>query len=308
MRKDIYFDSCGYGRIHVSRWEPKAEPCAVVQILHGIADYSERYDDFANYLTDMGFLVVADDHMGHGRSVRDGDVSCYFTGGWFNAVEDSYQLLKMMRQEFPQLPYVLFGHSMGSFMTQTILQMYPDSGIDACILCGSGWQPDAALSAGIRLCRTACRLYGETKPSPRLIKLVFGAYNLKIEHPRTPYDWVCRDKRVVDALLNDPLCSHSISTGLMRDMLEGIRFIQTEDNLRKMRKTLPVLLVSGGDDPVGTFGEGVRKLAEVYDEIGMEAVMTRIYPLCRHEILNEINKAEVYDDISSWMLRHIHLK
>lgn len=287
------------------RWEPKTEPCAVVQILHGIADYAERYGEFAKYLTDMGFLVVAEDHMGHGRSVGENGVKGYFTGGWFCAVDDAYTLLKSVREEFPELPYILFGHSMGSFMAQTILQKYPDSSIDACILCGSGWQPDVALSAGIRLSGTACRLYGEKNPSPRLMKLVFGAYNLRVEHPRTPYDWVSRNNRVVDALIDDPLCSHAVTAGLMRDMLTGITFIQSQENLRCIRKDLPVLLVSGGDDPVGTYGDGVRKIAENYQQAGVQSVTTKIYPLCRHEILNEINKEEVFNDIAKWIIKTV---
>ena len=307
MCKHIFFDSCGEGKIHVCRWEPKTEPCAVVQILHGIADYAERYGEFAKYLTDMGFLVVAEDHMGHGRSVGENGVKGYFTGGWFRAVDDAYALLKSIREEFPGLPYVLFGHSMGSFMAQTILQKHPDNSIDACILCGSGWQPEVALSAGIRLSATACRLYGEKNPSPRLMKLVFGAYNLRVEHPRTPYDWVSRNNRVVDALIDDPLCSHAVTAGLMRDMLTGITFIQSQENLRCIRKDLPVLLISGGDDPVGTYGDGVRKIAENYQQAGVQSVTTKIYPLCRHEILNEINKNEVFNDIAKWIIKTVSI-
>jgi len=303
MYKDMEFDSCGAGKIHVYRWEPKGQPCAIVQILHGIADYAQRYDKFASYLSDMGFLVVAEDHMGHGRSSEHEGRKGYFTGGWFCAVDDSYQLLQSIQKEYPDLPFVLFGHSMGSFMAQTILQKYPQSKIDGCVLCGSGWQPDVALSAGIRLCNTACRIYGEDKPSPRLMKLVFGAYNLRVEHPRTPYDWVSRDNRVVDALIDDPLCSHAVTCGLMRDMLTGISYIQTPENMERMKKNLPVLMVSGGDDPVGTYGDGVRKLAENYTLVGMTNVTTKIYPLGRHEILNEINKEDVFRDISKWIIK-----
>lgn len=307
MRKDIFFDSCGVGKIHVNRWEPVSKPCGVVQIIHGIADYGFRYDDFANFLTDMGFLVVADDHMGHGESPGEDDVKGYFTGGWFSAVDDSYYLLRMTHTEFPNIPYVLFGHSMGSFMAQTILQKYPDSGINACILCGSGWQPEVALSAGIRICEAACRRYGEKNTSQRILKLIFGAYNLKVEHPRTPYDWVSRDSRVVDALIDDPLCSHAVSVGLMRDMLSGIRYIQTPENMERMNKELPVMLVSGGDDPVGSFGDGVRRIDENFRAVGMQSVTTKLYPLCRHEILNEINKRDIYHDIAKWILNTVDI-
>ena len=131
MREDFWFDSCGAGRIHVCRWMPEGEPKAVFQIVHGIAEVAERYDAFAQVLAQRGFVVVADDHMGHGESVGEGDTNGYFTGGWFSAVADSYHLLELTKAEFPNLPYVLFGHSMGSFMARTILCKYPDSGIDA---------------------------------------------------------------------------------------------------------------------------------------------------------------------------------
>jgi alpha-beta hydrolase superfamily lysophospholipase len=139
------------------------------------------------------------------------------------------------------------------------------------------------------------------------MKLVFGAYNLRIEHPRTPYDWVCRSTNVVDALIDDPLCSHEITAGLMRDMLTGIAYIQRQENLERMNKELPILLVSGGDDPVGTYGDGVRKIAENYETVGMCSVTTRIYPLCRHEILNEINKNEIYSDITKWIVSTVDI-
>jgi alpha-beta hydrolase superfamily lysophospholipase len=250
----------------------------------------------------MGCLVVADDHMGHGRTTGSNDVVGYFTNGWFAAVDDTYHLLQRTKKEFPGVPYVLFGHSMGSFMAQTILQKYPDCAVDACVLCGSGWQSDVAIAAGIRICNAACKRLGETIPNARILKLVFGAYNLLVEHPRTPYDWVCRDQRVVDALIRDPLCSHAVTVGLMRDMLTGIEFIQSQENLNRMRKDLPVLLVSGGDDPVGTYGEGVRRTAEKFVESGMSDVMLKLFPLCRHEILNEINKQEVYQFVAKWMI------
>ena len=128
MREDFWFDSCGAGRIHVCRWMPEGEPKAVFQIVHGIAEVAERYDAFAQVLAQRGFVVVADDHMGHGESVGEGDTNGYFTGGWFSAVADSYHLLELTKAEFPNLPYVLFGHSMGSFMARTILCKYPDSG------------------------------------------------------------------------------------------------------------------------------------------------------------------------------------
>ena len=299
MRSDFYYGSKGAGTIHGCRWTPEQPPVAVVQIIHGIAEYVERYDDFAWYLNRLGFLVVAEDHMGHGKSINGEGIQGYFHGGWFTAVEDSYRLLQDTRKEFPNLPYVLFGHSMGSFMTRTILEKYPDSGISAAVICGTGWQPKAVLNTGIGVCRMVCKQQGEKKPSKILEKLVFSNYNKKVEHPRTSYDWLTRDSGIVDRYLADPFCGFTPTGGLMRELLTGIRYEQ--ENLSAMKKDLPVLFIAGGDDPVGNYGKGVLRSAEAFRKAGMLDVSCKIYPLGRHEILNEINWEEVYQDISSWL-------
>ena len=141
IRKEFTIPSVGVGRLHCCRWTPAGEIRAVVQIIHGIAEFIERYDDFAGYLNSLGFLVVAEDHMGHGQSVGKEGIQGYFHGGWFAAVEDSVNLLRQTREEYPDVPYILFGHSMGSFMARTILAKYPDTGITAAVICGTGLQP-----------------------------------------------------------------------------------------------------------------------------------------------------------------------
>ena len=305
MREDCWFDSCGAGKIHGCRWSPEGEPKAVLQIVHGIAEYIERYDGFAEFLTRRGFLVVAEDHMGHGQSIGSEGVQGYFTGGWFNAVADSYHLLEMTKAEYPELPYVLFGHSMGSFMARTILCKYPDSGIDAAIICGTGWQPAFALPAVIKIVEGECKKVGETNPSARLQNLVFGGYNKRVEHPRTEFDWLTRDAGIVDDYIAHPLCGFTASTGLLRDMMTGILYIEQPKNLAAMRKDLPVFFIAGGDDPVGSYGKGVRKAADAFRKAGMTDVDVHIYPLCRHELLNEINREEIYGDILQWLSAHV---
>lgn len=301
MRTDIWYDSCGMGKIHACRWTPEGEVKAILQIIHGIAEFVERYEDFANYLNKLGILVVAEDHMGHGQSINNGGIQGYFHGGWFAAVADSYKLLEDTKREFPQLPYILFGHSMGSFMARTILCKYPDSGIDAAIICGTGWQPAFALPALAKVIDTIARKNGEQKPSETLQNLVFGSYNKKVEHPRTAFDWLSRDKAQVDAYIAHPLCGFTASAGLLRDMMLGIAYIERKDSLNAMKKDLPVFFIAGGDDPVGSYGKGVRQAADAFKKAGMTDVSLRLYPLGRHEILNEINKEEVYEDIAQWI-------
>lgn len=301
MRSDFYFESRGAGQIRAAVWAPSGEPKAVLQILHGIAEHIERYENFARYLNKQGILVVAADHMGHGKSIGSDGIQGYFHGGWFAAVEDAYYLLKQTKNQYAQLPYILFGHSMGSFMARTILSRYPDSGIDGAIICGTGWQSSALLQAAIPLCRAICKKDGEKTPSAVLQKVMFGSYNNKVEHVRTENDWLTRDSHIVDAYNADPLCGFAASAGLYRDMLTGIRYIQQPEALRAMNTALPVLFIAGGEDPVGGYGKGVLQTAKAFEKVGMTDVACKLYPLCRHEILNEINKDEVFRDILNWI-------
>ena len=301
MRTDFYYDSCGVGKIHACVWTPEQSAKAVVQIIHGIAEYAERYDRLANYLNEHGYLVVAEDHMGHGKSIGKDGVQGWFSGGWMNAVEDSYRLMQDTMAQNPGLPYILFGHSMGSFMARTLLYTHPDSGIAGAVICGTGWMPGGVLTMGQQLAKVICRISGEKKPSDLLQGMMFGGYNQRVEHPRTSHDWLSRDNQVVDAYVADPLCGFVPSAGLVRDMMGGMIAIQKQENLEQMNPDLPVFFIAGGDDPVGGYGKGVRQAAGEFQKAGMKDVALRIYPLCRHEIHNEINREEVYEDLVQWM-------
>lgn len=305
MRTDHYFDSHGAGQIHYCRWTPEGEVKGILQIVHGIAEYVERYDDFANYLTALGYLVVAEDHMGHGKSIGEKGIQGYFHGGWFTAVEDTCQLMKDTMAQYPGVPYVLFGHSMGSFMARTILAKYPDSGIAAAVICGTGWQPKAALPVLIKVVEGICKKTGEQNVSEQLQGMIFGGYTKGIENPRTPSDWLTRDEKIVDAYVADPLCGFTPSCGLLRDMMTGIYYIERSGNLKNMKKHLPVLFIAGGEDPVGSYGKGVEQAAKEFKKAGMVNVACKIYPGCRHEILNELNKDEVYADVAAWLKPYV---
>ncbi len=301
MRTDHYFDSCGAGKIHYCRWTPEGEPKAILQIVHGIAERVERYDHFASYLNSLGYLVVAEDHMGHGKSLDENGVRGYFHGGWFAAVEDTCRLMHDTMAEHPGLPYVLFGHSMGSFMARTILAKYPDCGISAAIICGTGWMPTAALPVMVKVMEGICKKNGEQNPVQQLDDMVFGGYNKRIENVRTPKDWLTRDESVVDAYIADPMCGFVASCGLLRDMVKGIYYNQQTKNLKNMKKHLPVFFIAGQEDPVGPYGKGVEQAVAAFKKAGMINVACKLYPDCRHEILNELNREEVYQDIASWL-------
>lgn len=301
MTEEFHYNSCGAGKIHGYRWIPEGEIRGIVQIVHGIAEHAGRYEPFAKYLNSRGFLVVAEDHMGHGKSVgADGTVG-YFHGGWFSAVKDTYNLMLLTKKAYPDLPYIILGHSMGSFMTRTLLQKYPECGLSGCILCGTGAMPDALLHIGLAVAKQVCKKSGADKPNERLQNLIFGSFNKKIEHCRTSFDWLCRDPKVVDAYIKDPMCGFVACAGLIRDMISGMLYIQKKENLAKMNKSLPVRFISGKDDPVGAYGSGVNKVVKAFEAAGMRKVSSRLYPLCRHELLNEINKEEIYQDTAQWI-------
>lgn len=301
MRNDFWFDSCGKGKIHCCRWLPEGAPRAIVQPIHGIAEFIERYDGFAEFLNAHGIAVVAEDHMGHGQSIDGGSTKAYFHGGWFAAVDDSYRLAKDTMAEYPGVPYFLFGHSMGSFMARTILCRYPDSGIAGAFICGTGWQPTFAMPMMVKLMEFICKKGDETAPNEKLQKMIFGGYNSKIKEPRTPSDWLTRDDKIVDAYVAHPLCGFTPSSGLFRDMMTGIHYIQQPGNLAAMKKDLPVFFIAGAEDPVGSFGKGVAQACAAFKKAGMRDVSIKLYPQCRHEILNELNKEEVYTDCLTWL-------
>lgn len=303
MRTEFEYASKGAGTIHAYRWSPEGTPIAVLQLVHGIAEHMLRYDEFARYLNGHGVLVVAEDHMGHGRSVGSG-AERYFAGGWLSAVGDTYELLRRTKEEFPDLPYFVLGHSMGSFMTRTLLFTYPNAGLRGAVICGTGWQSGATLAAGRTLCALEQLRLGETKPSPLLNNLMFGAFNRKFPDAKTENDWICADPAVVRSYTDDPLCGGSASVGLAREMLRGIGMIEKKKNLAAMPKELPVLFIAGKSDPVGNMGKGVKRSAQAFRDVGMKSVELKLYD-GRHEILNERNRGEVYDDVWRFLEKNL---
>ncbi len=304
MFKEYEIPSCGGGKLHCYLWLPEGQPRAIVQVVHGIAEYVNRYDGFARWLNERQIAVVGEDHMGHGKSIPYGTQG-YFNGGWFAAAADTYALMRQTMEAFPGVPYFLLGHSMGSFMARTILAKYPDNGLRGCILSGTAWQPQAILQSGKALSKLICKVKDETLPSPVLQGIAFGGYNARIEHPRTDFDWLNRVDQEVDIYVADPLCGFVASAGLLRDMMEGISYIQQDDSLAAMNKKLPVLFAAGSADPVGNYGKGVQQAAEAFRCGGMEQVDVKLYPLCRHEILLEMNRLEVFEDILDWILKYL---
>lgn len=297
-----YLSSTGTNRIYAKLCLPEGRPRGVIQIAHGISEHVERYCDFMSFLADNGFVVAANDHLGHGRSIERPEDQGVFAekDGWSYAVADMKLLHDQMSERYPALPYIFFGHSMGSFLTRNYLFRYPDAYTHA-ILSGTGQQNPLVLKVGTLLANAIVRKNGPRSDGTTLNKLAFGSYLDRIPVPRTEFDWLSRDYDQVDRYVADPLCGFVASSSLYRDMMEGIGLISQPKNLEKMNKSVPVYFMSGDEDPVGDYGKGVEKAYQAFCKAGMRDVMIRLYPRGRHEMLNERNREDVYRDILNWL-------
>lgn len=301
--KDFYFNSStGKNKIHARMCVPDAEPRAIVQIIHGIAEYIDRYDEFMSFLADNGIIAVGTDHLGHGKSIESEEQTGFFAydNGWDYAVRDEEVLRLAMHENYPELPIIVFGHSMGSFMARTLLIRYPDA-FNAAIISGTGNQGAALVNGGLFMGNLVTGLKGAHHYSKFLNNLAFGSYNKIYDNPKTEYDWLSRDEANVQKYIDDPLCGFIPSCSLFRDMMTGVKFITNKKNLTAMNKDMPVYFMSGDMDPVGECGKGVQKAYNNFLEVGMKDVSIKLYPGGRHEMLNEINKDEVYTDILAWL-------
>ena len=302
MSEATFLSSDGKTNIYYREYLPDAEPFGIVQIVHGVAEHVARYDGFASYLAENGYIVVAHDQLGHGKSVLDDDSLGFFCeeDGWGKALQDVRTLHDIIAQKHPGKPYFLLGHSMGSFLARTYLIKYR-AGIDGVVLSGTGQQSSALLSVGMAVTGAEIRRHGKRYKSEIVNNMAFGGYNKKFSDVRTAFDWLSRDEAVVDAYVEDPLCGYVPSVGLLRDMFGGMSFIAKPKNVSRMKKDLPVLFVSGDCDPVGENGKGVIRSYKSFLKAGMTDVTMKMYHGGRHEMLNEINSGEVFQDILFWL-------
>ena len=301
--QDFYFQSStGRTSIHALKCVPDGKPRAVVQIAHGIAEHIDRYRPFMEFLANNGFVIAGNDHLGHGKSIRVPEEQGFFAekDGWWSVVDDMDKLHDIMSKEYPGLPYVLFGHSMGSFLTRTYLIKHPDK-YDGVILSGTGHQSPALVLGGNAASSVMAKLNGAMGDGAKLDSLAFGTYLNKIENPRTKFDWLSRDSEQVDKYIADPLCGFVGKISLYRDMMQGIKFITDKKNIAQMNKEKTVYFMSGDGDPVGDYGKGVERAYKAFCDAGLHDVFMRLYPGGRHEMLNETNKEQVYQDILNWL-------
>lgn len=302
MSESTFLSSDGKTNLYFREYLPDGEAVGIVQLVHGIAEHFARYDHFARFLADNGYIVVIHDQLGHGKSITDEDSMGFFAekNGWETAVQDIRILHNMTAEKFPGKPFFLFGHSMGSFLARTYI-IYYRTGLDGVVISGTGQQPAPLIRAGKQMSALEVRRHGPRYKSERLNAMAFGSYNNKIKDARTKSDWLSRDEAVVDKYIEDPLCGFVPSASLMNDMMRGIEYISKSKNISRMKKSLPVMFVSGDCDPVGERGKGVIRCYKSFLKAGMTDVTMKLYTGGRHEMLNEINNAEVFQDILGWL-------
>ena len=299
MRDEFYFPSKdGNTEIHSIEWKPEGKPKAILQISHGMMEYVGRYDGFAQYLCERGWYVVGNDHLGHGKSVQS--KSEY---GFFNEKYGNVCVLGTARK-YPDVPYFMLGHSMGSSLMRQYIQMY-GNGLAGVILMGTvSDHAKAELLFGKRLCRLMAFFRGWHYRSKLVDGLAIGPYNKKFKPARTQADWVTSDYEMLERYASDPLCSFRFTVNAYYNMFLGMISMQKKESVYMIPKNLPILFASGADDPVGGFGKGVRKVYEKYKQAGIQDVTLRLYPGDRHEILNETDRQQVYEELYEWLDKH----
>lgn len=305
-KTDLYMpSSSGKDELHIAVWEPEKEPCGILQISHGMVEYIDRYDRFAKFLAAKGFLVIGNDHLGHGETAAERNYG-YFTpeDGSYYVVRDLHRVTRYIRKKYPEVPLFLLGHSMGSFMARRYAMTYGDE-LDGLIIMGTGSKPEWLLHVGQALVRLLTAIKGERAHSWLMEKLCFALYNSHFKPVRTPSDWLTRDKEQVDAYRNHKFCQFAFTLNGYRTLFEVISFIQKKENIRKLPHALPMLFVSGDEDPVGNYGRSVRQVAGKYRRSGVADVTCHLYPEARHELLNELEFETVYEDIARWLEKHM---
>jgi alpha-beta hydrolase superfamily lysophospholipase len=283
------------------RWLPDSQPVqGVAQIIHGMAEHSLRYRWFAAQLTERGYAVYADDHRGHGKTAGASEnVSHLESGDADRMISDQCQLSGCISIDFPAKPLVLFAHSMGSFIGRCLLA-HPDSKFHAAIICGTAYKPALLRTFAQKLSWAQMKLLGPRHRSRLLDRLSFGDYNRFFEK-RTPFDWLSRDQKEVDAFLHDPRCGVLCSTGFFFTLFTLIARACNHHTIDATPRALPLLFIAGDQDPVGGYGTEVRKLHRRFQQLGFEDTSLKIYPGARHELINETNRDEVAADLIHWL-------
>ena len=305
MRTEPFlFTADDWAQLFVHRWLPDddGDTKAVVHIAHGLAEHGARYEHVAQFLTDHGYAVYANDHRGHGRTAQRPEELGHFadTNGWQRIAKDLALMCAEEKQKYEGLPLILLGHSLGSLLAQQMAYEHGDL-FDAIAMSGPNGKVSGLAKIGKLIARIERLRLGKHGHSHLLNQLSFDAFNQAFAPNRTAFDWLSRDARRVDQYVADPLCGFPASTQTWVDILDAIPEIACTGNRARVRHDLPLYLFSGHRDPVNEFGSGLEALVLAYRQAGVRSIRHKLYPDARHETFNETNRAEVLNDLLDWL-------
>ena len=293
--------------INVYCWNKVERPIAVLQIFHGMAEHAGRYNKFANSLNNQEIAVFGDDHRGHGQTaILNGKPGVIGKDGFNKIVEDEYMITNMIKNKYPKTPVYIFAHSFGSFIGQEYITRY-GSEIDGIILCGTAAQIGFEFRLAKILAFLQMKIFGEEEKATFLEFLSFGSYNKKI-NISDGSNWLSRDTEEVFKYSQDKSCGFTCSIGFYYYFIDGLLNLYKKNKLISIPKTLPVYIIAGQEDPVGQYGSRVEKLYEIYKKTDLTDLNMKLYKDCRHELLNELNREEVTDDVLRWIGSHLKKK
>ena len=308
MKRNYSIPSCdGKTNLHVVCWMPEGEPKAVVQIIHGMVEYIERYDDFAKYLTNQGYVVFGHDHLGHGQSVTSVENWGYIADANPSdaLIRDIHRVRSAAQSKYPSLPYYILGHSMGSYLLRRYISLKSE-GLKGVIVIGTGQENDAATLAVLTAIKTMAKAKGWHHRSKTIRDMTYSApYKIYDLHGIDKTNsWICSDAAIMEKYYSDPRCTFNFTLNGYDALVSTVLYVNQKKHINKIPKDLPILLVSGDQDPVGNLGKGVKYVYNKYVESGITDIECKLFEGLRHEILNEPSKAEVYDFINDWLNRH----
>ena len=298
--EDIFYPSAdGKHTVHAVIWRPEGRPRAVLQIIHGMEEYAARYDGFARAAAERGILVCAEDHLGHGLTAGEGELGHFPKGGDELVLADIRTLTLKAKELAPGAPAIIMGHSMGSFFCRVYISRFGRE-LAGAVIMGTGYKGALTLGAGKLVSGLLGGLRGRGKRSGLVQKLAFGAYNRRFAPERTPCDWLSADEGNVDRYIADGLCGFGFTYGGYSGLFAIMAKACAKKTFSSTPQELSLYIVSGGDDPVGDYGRGVRKVCDMYKRAGLEPRL-KLYDGARHEILNDFCREEATADLLAFI-------
>jgi len=302
--KKIALDTNPNSNLHFELYQSRGDSTlGLVQISHGMAEHKGRYQEFINFLNLNGFHVVIHDHRGHGERIFENKIGFFDQeDGWNLVVNDLLDIHLDTNKRFPNIPKILLGHSMGSWIGLSALQK--KNLFDAAMLSGSSYpNPSETFMQKLLLKIEMFRL-GKNGYSRLLHRIIFGGFNGRFQNTNTPNDWLSQDAERVEDYTNDPLCGFVVTNQLWSDLIEGIKLVFDQKNLSLIKKNIPILVFSGSDDPVGAMGKGTSKLHKCLMENECKSELYLVDG-ARHETLNETNRITTYNHVLKFLINHL---